>query len=134
MESKTSDRKSTDKKINWKDIVFLQIIVMIFSLTSVTAKFASMQDAFTSSFFLFYGAELAILAVYALLWQQAIKKFDISVAYANKAMVLLWGLLWGTVIFRDAVNAKEIAGVALVIIGVIVINRGDNTGMERTDE
>ena len=134
MESKTSDRKSTDKKINWKDIVFLQIIVMIFSLTSVTAKFASMQDAFTSSFFLFYGAELAILAVYALLWQQAIKKFDISVAYANKAMVLLWGLLWGTVIFRDAVNAKEIAGVVLVIIGVIVINRGDNTGMERTDE
>ena len=134
MESKTSDRKSTEKKINWKDIVLLQIIVMIFSLTSVTAKFASMQDAFTSSFFLFYGAELAILAVYALLWQQAIKKFDISVAYANKAMVLLWGLLWGTVIFRDAVNAKEIAGVALVIIGVIVINRGDNTGMERTDE
>lgn len=134
MESKTSDRKSTDKKISWKDIVLLQIIVMIFSLTSVTAKFASMQDAFTSSFFLFYGAELAILAVYALLWQQAIKKFDISVAYANKAMVLLWGLLWGTVIFHDAVNAKEIAGVALVIVGVIVINRGDKTGMERTDE
>mgnify|MGYP000896159856 CR=1 FL=1 len=134
MESKTSDRKSTDKKISWKDIVLLQIIVMIFSLTSVTAKFASMQDTFTSSFFLFYGAELAILAVYALLWQQAIKKFDISVAYANKAMVLLWGLLWGTVIFHDAVNAKEIAGVALVIVGVIVINRGDNTGMELTDE
>ncbi len=83
------------KQIKVKDILYLQLIVMIFSLSSVTAKFASGQKFMTGGFILFYGLEVVILAVYALLWQQAIKKFDISIAYANKAMVLLWGLFGG---------------------------------------
>lgn len=111
------------KKLAWKDICILQGIVMIFSLTSVTAKFASGQAAFTRGFFLFYGLEVVILGVYALLWQQAIKRIDISVAYANKAMVLLWGLLWSVIIFHDSVTPKKIAGVLFVIAGVCVLNR-----------
>ena len=99
------------KQIKVKDILYLQLIVMIFSLSSVTAKFAS-----------------GILAVYALLWQQAIKKFDISIAYANKAMVLLWGLLWSVVIFHDSITVRKVFGVALVICGVIILNRGQEAG------
>lgn len=118
-------------RLNWLDIIRLQGIVMIFSLTSVTAKFASGQQMFTRGFFLFYGLEVVILAVYALLWQQAIKKFDISVAYANKAMVLLWGLLWSVLIFHDSVTPKKLAGVALVIVGVMVLNRDESSRLNQ---
>ena len=111
------------KSLSLKNIAALQAIVMVFSLTSVIAKFASAQAVFTKGFFLFYGLEVLVLAVYALLWQQAIKRFDISIAYANKAMVLLWGLLWSVLIFHDSVTPKKAAGVVLVIIGVIVLNR-----------
>lgn len=116
------------KQIKVKDILYLQLIVMIFSLSSVTAKFASGQKFMTRGFILFYGLEVVILAVYALLWQQAIKKFDISIAYANKAMVLLWGLLWSVVIFHDSITVRKVFGVALVICGVIILNRGQEAG------
>ena len=96
---------------------------MIFSISSVVANFASKQDFLSLSYFLFYGLEVMILAVYALLWQQVIKKFDISIAYANKAMVLLWGLLWSVLIFHNGITPKEIAGVVLVIAGVIILNK-----------
>ena len=121
------------KKLTWKDVCILQGIVMIFSLTSVTAKFASGQAAFTRGFFLFYGLEVVILGVYALLWQQAIKRIDISVAYANKAMVLLWGLLWSVIIFHDSVTPKKIAGVLFVIAGVCVLNRDGRSGENAED-
>ena len=116
------------KKLTWKDICILQGIVMIFSLTSVTAKFASGQAAFTRGFFLFYGLEVVLLGVYALLWQQALKRIDISIEYANKAMVLLWGLLWSVMIFHDSVTPKKIAGVLFVIAGVCVLNRDGRSG------
>ena len=58
--------------------------------------------------------------------QQLIKRFELSIAYANKAMTLLWSLLWSIVIFHEGVTLPKIAGVILVIIGTIVINGGDS--------
>lgn len=111
------------KEIGWKNILALQLIVCVFSLVSVAAKFASEQVTFSKGFFLFYALELVLLGVYALLWQQAIKKFDISIAYANKAMVLVWGMLWSIVIFHDGITAKQLLGVVLVVAGVMILNR-----------
>ena len=99
------------KKITLKDILILQAVIAIYTLSTVMAKLASGHPTLSLNFFLFYGAELAILAIYALLWQQMIKKFELSIAYTNRAMALLWSL-------------KNIIGVALVITGTIIVNGG----------
>ena len=88
------------------------------------AKQASGQPLFSVGFFGFYGAELLILGIYALLWQQMIKKFELSVAYTNRAMALLWSLIWAVVIFKDNITVKNVIGVALVIGGTIIVNGG----------
>ena len=64
------------KKITLKDILILQAVIAIYTLSTVMAKLASGHHTLSLNFFLFYGAELAILASYALLWQQMIKKFE----------------------------------------------------------
>ena len=51
-----------------------------------------------------------ILGIYALLWQQVIKKFELSVAYANKAVTLLWALIWGIFIFHEKITVFKTAG------------------------
>lgn len=61
------------KKITLKDILILQAVIAIYTLSTVMAKLASGHPTLSLNFFLFYGAELAILAIYALLWQQMIK-------------------------------------------------------------
>ena len=63
-----------------------------------------------------------ILGVYAICWQQIIKRFELSIAYANRAMVLVWSLLWAVVIFHDRVTIRNLAGIALVIAGTVIVN------------
>lgn len=112
-----------EKKITLKDILFLQAIIMIYSISSVVAKTASAQEFLSFRFLLFYGLEIAILGVYAILWQQAIKKFELSIAYANRAMVMLWALVWAVVIFGERITLQNVIGLVLITVGTIVVNR-----------
>lgn len=121
MEKKGKEGKKT---VRVKDILILQAVIVIYTLSSVMAKLASGQEPFSASFLLFYLAELIILGVYAILWQQIIKKFELSVAYTNRAMALLWSMLWAVVLFHDRVTVKNVIGVALVIAGTLIVNGG----------
>lgn len=108
--------------ISIKNILVLQAVVVIYTLSSVVAKFATGQELFSFSFFLFYGLEIVILGVYAILWQQMIKRFDLSVAYANRAMALLWSAVWAIVLFRDTLALKQVIGIAFVVLGTVIVN------------
>ena len=107
------------KKTKLKEIFILQIVIAIYTLSTVFAKFASGQEFMSFKFILYYGLEMLILAVYAVVWQQLIKKFDISVAYANKAMV------WAILIFNETITIKNVIGVVIVIVGTIIVNSED---------
>ncbi len=117
--NKSADSK---KKIKVKDILILQLIVLVYTLSGVAGKFASGNEFLSWRFILFYGLELVILGVYALLWQQAIKKFDLSVAYANRAVAILWSMLWAVLFFSEKIKVTNIIGVIIIIAGTIIIN------------
>ena len=110
-------------RLEWcKNIVLLQAVVIVYTLSSVVAKFATGKELFSFSFFLFYGLEVMILGIYAVLWQQMIKKFDLSVAYANRAMALLWSAIWALLLFHERLNVKQVLGIVLVILGTVIVN------------
>ena len=113
------------KKTKLKEIFILQIVIAIYTLSTVFAKFTSGQEFMSFKFILYYGLEMLILAVYAVVWQQLIKKFDISVAYANKAMGLLWSIVWAILIFNETITIKNVIGVVIVIVGTIIVNSED---------
>jgi drug/metabolite transporter (DMT)-like permease len=110
------------KKLGIIDILQLQSAVVVYSLSTVAAKCASMYDFLSFRYIFFFGLEFVVLAVYAVIWQQMIKKFQLSIAYANKALTLLWSMLWNFIIFKDSITALKVAGVVMVVIGVMVMN------------
>ena len=120
-------------RLQWvKNILMLQAVVVIYTLSSVVAKLATGKELFSFSFFLFYGLEIAILGVYAILWQQMIKRFDLSIAYANRAMALLWSALWAVLLFHEGLGSKQVAGIVLVILGTVIVNT--DTPSKKEDE
>ena len=122
-------------RLQWiKNILILQLVVVVYTLSSVVAKFATGKELFSFSFFLFYGLEIAILGGYAILWQQMIKRFDLSIAYANRAMALLWSALWAVILFHETLNEKQIAGIALVIVGTVIVNTDTSAKQEDKEE
>ena len=114
--------KDQKRKFQIKDILMLQIVFFIYSINSVVAKFASAQESFSLNFILLYGLELCVLGVYALLWQQLIKRMELSVAYSNKAVVLLWAMVFGALLFKEQITLTKVAGILLVIVGIVVLN------------
>ena len=94
----------------------------MYTLSGVLSKYAAGQPFLSWRFILLYGGEIGVLGVYALLWQQVIKRIDLSVAYANRAVALLWSMLWAVLFFHEKVTLKNVAGVLIVIVGTIIVN------------
>lgn len=113
------------QSINLKHFVLLHILLAIYSLGGVYSKMAS-QSAFLSFPFIFwYGLGLVNLFVYAIMWQQIIKHLSLTTAYANKAITIVWGILWGAVFFGEVITWNMVLGAVIVIIGVVLVVSAD---------
>lgn len=102
----------------------LQAVIIIYTISSVMAKLTAANKAEPLKALLFFGLEFLLLAVYAVLWQQMIKRFELSVAYANRSMALLWSMIWAVVFFHDKITVRNIVGVCLVLLGTVIVNGG----------
>lgn len=109
------------KKSRIFNYLFLHIALIIYSLTSVLSKSAA--DKTGVVFVLLYGAVLCCLMLYAVLWQGVLKRFPLTTAFANKAIVIVWGILWGWLFFREEVTWNKLVGVAVIIVGILIVVR-----------
>ncbi len=99
---------------------------MIFSLGGVASKTAAGSEFLSAKFIICYGLVLLILFVYAIVWQQMLKRLPLVTAYANKAITVVWGIIWGYVFFGESVTARKIIGAVIVIAGVCIVVMADN--------
>jgi len=110
-------------KIKW--FVILHIIILIISASSIIAKSAGNYPFLSFDWILRYGCVVAILGFYAIAWQQVIKHLPLIVAYANKAVTTIWGLVWGLLITHESITPLKLIGAAVVILGVYFVVTGD---------
>lgn len=99
----------------------------MFSFTGVFSKAASVQynKKGLGSVWLYVFLILMLLNcfIYALAWQKVIKRFDLSVAYANKSVYLIWSQVWAVLIFHENLSLQNIIGLLVVFLGVLVVQR-----------
>ena len=98
----------------------LHVLLLVYSLSGIASKLASAQPFLSFGFVALYGAMLLVLFVYAIAWQQIIKRLPLSVAFANKAVTVVWGIVWGMLVFHERVTPGMIAGAAIVMAGVVL--------------
>lgn len=115
-------------KINYdklKNFAGLHLSFLIFSFAGVASKKASSYPLLSTGFIEFYFIELFIIAVFAYLWQQIIKKFDLITAYSNKGVIIIWMLLWSVLFFKETIKWNNILGGIIVILGIIMVVKDD---------
>lgn len=76
-------------------------------------------------FYLLYAAVLAVLFLYAIGWQQVIKRLPLTTAFSNRAITVFWGLVWGVLFFQEELNFLKVLGAAIVVAGVMLYSRAD---------
>ena len=109
---------------NIKLYILLNIVLLLYSFCSVFSKIASTKEFLSIEFIFFYGLVLLTMAIYAILWQQIIKSIPLNTAYANKAVTLVWGMIWGTLIFKEQITFLNIIGALVVLLGVLLMVTG----------
>ena len=123
---------------NTKTILALNALLMFFSLGGIFSKLASKQPFLSLKFILCYGALLFIMFVYAIGWQQIIKRLPLTMAYANRAITIVWGIIWGLLFFNEKLNLGKIIGAVIVIAGVLLYvtesDEGEHTGQDVNEQ
>lgn len=118
-------------KNNIKNIVILHIVILLFSAISIASKLASGADFLSTKFIVFYGIVLLGLFVYAIAWQQIIKRIPLVTAYANKAVTVIWGLIYGRLFFGEKITLRKIIGAVIIVSGVCLIVTADGKEEEK---
>lgn len=112
-------------KRNLYDYLGIHILLLVYSASVVFSKLASGYSFLSVGFILCYGMMLLLLGVYAIFWQQIIKRMPLMTAYANKAVTVVWGMVWGVAVFHEEITWGKALGALLVIAGVILNVSGD---------
>ena len=100
----------------------LHIFLVLYSMNGVFSKLAVKESFLSVRFCAFYGGIVLILGIYAVAWQQIIKRIPLTTAFANKAVTVVWGLVWGALIFREPITPGKIVGVLLIVAGVVLFS------------
>lgn len=103
----------------------LHIMLMIYSMSGICSKMAAKQTFLSFRFCMYYALIIMLLGFYAIGWQQVIKRLPLTTAFANKAVTVVWGIIWGAVFFGESITPGKIIGAILVIIGVVIYARAD---------
>ena len=110
---------------NKKWLLVLHALLLVYSLGSVCSKLAGDAVFGSFRFLLLYGGVIASLGIYAVGWQQVIKRMPLTAAFANKAVTVVWGLIWGLVLFQEQITLGKIAGAAFIIFGIVIFSSSD---------
>lgn len=103
----------------------LHIMLMIYSMSGICSKMAAKQTFLSFRFCMYYALIIMLLGFYAIGWQQVIKRLPLTTAFANKAVTVVWGIIWGAVFFGESITPGKIIGAILVIVGVVIYARAD---------
>lgn len=109
----------------FKVFLELHIMLLVYSICGVFSKKASAVTFLSLNFFVYYGIVFVLLAFYAVIWQQILKKVPLTTAYSNKAVTVIWGIIWGFILFDEKITIGKVIGAILVGIGIILYSLAD---------
>lgn len=96
---------------------------LIYSCTSICTKMASRQEMLSWPYLFWIAGAIGVMGIYALLWQQVIKRMPISTAYMFKGMSLVFVLLFSSLLFGEAITLNNIIGTVIIIFGIVLFSK-----------
>lgn len=100
--------------------ILLITAIFIYSCSGVFSKFASMQEFLSFPYIANIAGVVFVLGVYAIMWQQIIKRMPVGDAYLFKGTGTIFGLLIAHFMFGEIITLNNCIGAAIIIAGVTI--------------
>lgn len=72
------------------------------------------------SYIWWIAGAIGVMSVYAILWQQIIKRMPLSTAYMFKGTSLIFILLVSVLLFGEAITLNNVIGSVIIIMGIVL--------------
>ncbi len=112
--------------------ISLYFIIFLYSLGGICSKIGASKTFLSFEWMVLYGLLLLSLALYAVFWQQILKKIPLNTAYTLKSTGIIWTMLWGTLIFHEKLNFLHFISALFIIAGVVLMTTTEKTNGEST--
>lgn len=106
-----------------KHIGWLLGVNLIYACVGICTKMASKQPAMSWRYLLWFAGAVAIIGAYALLWQQILKRIELSTAYMFKGTTLIFTMLIAALLFGEAITIPNIIGSIIIVTGIVILAR-----------
>lgn len=93
---------------------------LIYACTSIFTKTASRSEMMSLPYLLWIAGAIGVMGVYAVLWQQVIKRMPLSTAYMFKGTSLVFVLLFSALLFGESITLNNVIGSAIIIAGIVL--------------
>ncbi len=117
--------REQERKTTWVTWLGMHLLFVVYSMSTVISRKIGGAELFSREFLWGYFLIFLCLGIYALGWQQVLKRVSLSQAFANKAVTVIWGLFWGWTLFGENITWPRLAGAALIIAGVLLFARDE---------
>ena len=121
----SKDEETSGKNRTPLALIALHVLLLVYSFSGIFSKNASAQPFLSPMFCILYAGTIVVLGIYAVGWQQIIKRLPLTLAFANKAVMVVWGIVWGALLFGEAITWRMIVGGIVVIAGVVLFGYAD---------
>lgn len=105
-------------KIIW--YISLVLINMLYACVSIFTKLASQQEFMSWNYILCLIGAVGVMGLYAMLWQQILKRIELSLAYMFKGTSLIFVMLLAHVLFGEQITWNNVVGAIIIISGIVL--------------
>lgn len=63
---------------------------------------------------------VGVMGVYAVLWQQVLKRIELSMAYMFKGTSIIFVMLLAYILFGEQITWNNILGAIIIIVGIVL--------------
>lgn len=109
------------KNISIGNALFLCAVVAVYSMSGLFTKQASNCDFLSFPYLGCLFGVVLILAVYAVLWQIALKHVPLSQAYLFRSLGIIYGLALAAFVFKETITWTNLLGGIVVLFGLIIL-------------
>ena len=98
--------------------IALVLVYLFYAGISVILKYTGIQTPLSMPWFIGLLGLIVTLGIYAVAWQQILKKVDLGVAYMFKGVSLIFIMLLLYLCFGEPITPMKLIGTGIIIVGI----------------
>lgn len=100
--------------------ISLVAINLLYACVSIFTKLASQQEFMSWNYTVGLIGAIGVMGLYAVLWQQILKRIELSLAYMFKGTSIVFVMLLAYILFGEQITWNNIIGAIIIISGIVL--------------